>query len=141
MAADKSEKHEARKKDAGAEADERIEWWIGIASAAATLALIGYLLFEALTGTGNGPLLSVVQREVREVADRYILELEVRNEGDETATEVVVEGRLGTGEDLEVSSVTLDYVPPGPGTPAALIFDREPVVDAVVLSIRGYRYP
>jgi uncharacterized protein (TIGR02588 family) len=132
---------ESNKKDATAEADERIEWWLGIACAIATLALIGYLLVEAMSGGGSGAVLGAVQGPVHKAGDRYVLEVEVRNEGDETASQVTVEGRLGTGDDTEISSVVLDYVPPGPGTPAALVFDRDPAAETVVLRIRSYRYP
>jgi uncharacterized protein (TIGR02588 family) len=132
---------ETKNKEAGAEQDERIEWWLGIASAVVTLALIGYLLVEGLTGSGSGPILSVMLGPVRQAADDYVLQVNVRNEGDQTASEVVVEGRLGAGNGAEVSAVTLDYVPPGPGTPAALVFSRDPHAEAVVLTIKGYRYP
>jgi uncharacterized protein (TIGR02588 family) len=121
--------------------DERIEWWIGIACGILTLALIGFLLFEALTGIGDGPSLRVVQGPVLEGPDHYVLEVQVTNEGEETAAEVVVEGRLGAGDGTEVSSVVIDYVPPGPGVSAALVFERDPRAGEVVLRVRGYRYP
>ncbi len=121
--------------------DERIEWWIGIACGVVTLALIGFLLFEALTGLGGGPALRVVQAQVVPGPDHYVLEVLVTNEGEETAAQVLVEGRLGAGDSTEVSSVVIDYVPPGPGVSAALVFERDPRVGEVVLAVRGYRYP
>jgi uncharacterized protein (TIGR02588 family) len=122
-------------------AEQRIEWWIGIASGVVTLALIGYLLFEAITGSGDGPLLRVVRGPVLDGQGHYVLQLRVSNEGDETASDVLVEGRLGTGEGSEVSSILIDYVPPGPGVPAALVFERDPRSEQLVLAVRGYRYP
>jgi uncharacterized protein (TIGR02588 family) len=121
--------------------DERIEWWLGMVSAAVTLALISYLLLEALTGSGSGPVLQVTRGHVQQAADLYVLSVTVKNEGDDTASEVLVEGRLGAGDATEVSSVVLDYVPPGPGVAAALVFQRDPDTAGLVLAIRGYRYP
>ena len=51
--------------------------------------------------------------------------------------EVVVEGRLGE----ETATVTIDYVPPGPGVKAALLFSHDPAGAEIDVAIRGYTRP
>lgn len=130
-----------KKKAAAQSPGDRTEWAIGIASGAVTLAVMAYLVFEAVVSSGGVPSLRVEQRLVRQVASYYVVDVTVANDGGATATDVVVEGRLGPAETAEVATVTVDYVPPGPGVPAILVFSRDPAGEDLGLSIKGYTRP
>ena len=114
-----------------------VEWAIGIACAVLVMALLGLLLYEAISGTGEGPQLSVRQGAVSRAGDHFVLDLQVLNHGEATASDVVVEGRLGE----ETATVTIDYVPPGPGVKAALLFSHDPAGAEIDVAIRGYTRP
>lgn len=128
-------------KSRGMAPSQRAEWLIGAACGAVTLALISILLFEAIAGAREAPELRIVPQPARQVADHYVIDLRVVNDGRVTAADVVIEGQLGAGSETEVSSVTLDYVPPGPGVRAALVFGTDPAGTQLVLTVRGYTRP
>jgi uncharacterized protein (TIGR02588 family) len=70
---------------------------------------------------------TVTRGAVRTHDDAFYLGVTVRNEGDATAAEVTLEGRIGA----EVASTTFDFVPGGSEASAVLIFRRDPQEAAI----------
>lgn len=129
-------------KDEHNQANQRTEWIVGLTSAAIVLALFGFILFEAVTKTGNTPDFHFeIERGVA-LSDGYALELTAHNDGHVTVAGVQIEAvaDLGQGE-TETSTVTVDYLPAESGTELALVFSQEVDPEQVTLRVMGYSYP
>jgi len=131
----------ARDRHKGDKADQRIEWVVGTVAAVLTLGIIGFLAFEALSSQAGFPLLAVERTDIVRTPNYHLVQVMVVNRGHATAADVVVEGRLGAGEAAENATVTVDFVPPGPGVKAALVFETDPASAELVLSVKGYTRP
>lgn len=112
------------------------EWIIGAASAIGLLALIGYLAVTALAETDGPPVFEPTVDEVFAAEGVWHARITLRNSGDRTAADVVLQGTAGGGE---ASEVTFDYVPAGSTRQGALLFDAEP--SGLELSVRSYTDP
>jgi uncharacterized protein (TIGR02588 family) len=117
---------------------------VGLAalSGVVVVAMVGFLIYEALHGAKLPPQLSVqaVPSESGAEAAGAVLRFEVRNSGGQAASAVVVSaiGRLADGADMEKRSVTVDYVAPGSTKSGGLIV---PASADVALIIEGYVDP
>ena len=123
-------------------ANERIEWIVAAISAVIVLALFGFILFEAVTKTGDTPDIHFeIERGVA-MSDGFALEVTAHNDGHVTVAGVQIEAEadLGGGES-EVSSVTVDYLPAESGTEVGLVFSQEVDPERVRLRVLGYTYP
>ncbi len=106
------------------------------------LAMLGVLTYEAL-GAGESPP-DIANRvvAVRPVTGGYLVQVEVRNRGDETTAGLTVEGTLKQGErDVETSEATLDYVPGRSTREAGLFFTEDPQLYQFELRALGYQKP
>jgi uncharacterized protein (TIGR02588 family) len=121
---------------------ERIEWIIGGVSAAVVVAMIGFILYQALAVAVLRPELSVVAEGVVPTAGGFMVEFRAVNGGDATAAAVKVEGRLSSGErTVEAREVTLDYVPRRSEQKGGLIFRNDPRQYRLEMDAQGYMEP
>lgn len=129
-------------KDEHSAANERIEWIVAAISAVIVLALFGFILFEAVTKTGDSPDIRFEIARGVAMTDGYALEVTVHNDGHVTVSgvEIEAEADLGGGE-TEVSTVTVDYLPAESGTDVGLAFSQEVDPERVTLRVLGYSYP
>lgn len=101
-----------RSPDTG-ETAARIEWALGILSAAVVLALVGYLAYAALAPSSTLPQLraEVVPAAPGEAAAH--LRFVVRNDGSQTATSVAVAVVLrgSDGNIVGERRIVIDYLP------------------------------
>lgn len=112
------------------------EWMIGAASAAGVLALVGYLVVTALAETGGPPVFEPRADEIFPSQGVWHARVTLRNSGDKTAADVVLQGAAGNGE---TSEITFDYVPAGSTRTGALLFEAEP--SELKLLVRSYTDP
>lgn len=117
-------------------------WAVAAAGLLLVGLTIGYFLYLALT-RDNGPAeIAIETGEVVPTMGGYLLPLEVRNHGRQVAAGLLVEGTLLDGEtEVEMSSVTLDYVPIGSVRHARLLFREDPRQYEVEVQARGYALP
>ena len=120
-----------------------LEWIAAIAGAAITLALLGFVLFKAVTATPADPAAVTLRATgVFSTSGGYVVEIEAHNRTDSTAAGLRIQGvlRSGGGE-LETSDTTLSYVPGRSTRRGALIFTRDPRRHALELRATGYEKP
>ena len=111
-----------------------VQWIMGGLGLALTLAAAGVIVYEAVQ-PASPPDLTAEVAAVRPAAAGFVAEIEVRNEGRDTAAAVQVEGRSGG----ETASTTIDYVPGRGRTAVALAFPGAPA--PVEARVTGWSEP
>lgn len=121
---------------------ERLEWIVAAFSSVIVLALIGFILYEAITKTGTEPDIRFEFAKAVPMTEGHAIEFLVHNDGHVTVADVQIEGtaELGGGE-TETSTVTLNYLPADSDTEIGLGFSREVNPEQVTLRVLGYTYP
>lgn len=113
-----------------------LEWIVAAVGLLFIATALGLLLAEVMTGAGQPPELSVVIGERRATPDGWVVDVQVRNDGDQTAAGVQVRGGAG-GQTAEAE---LDYVPAHGKARASLRFEAAPGPDLTV-AVAGWREP
>lgn len=154
----KSDKQQSGKQQSGGQQDGAgggekheatvLERIVGLAGAAIVLAVIGFMLHEAIWGERSPPDLEVELVRVVPSGDDYLAEIRVENRGGDTAAAVTVTGRLvppgvpgASQPEAERATAMIDYVPPASEVRAGLFFDTRPTADTLQLSADGYVRP
>jgi uncharacterized protein (TIGR02588 family) len=132
-----------QRRRAGAPGDiPRAEWVVAGIGLAIVLAVLVFVLYEAVAGDSSPPDIAVSVESVRAVQDGYVLELRIRNRGGTTAAAVPIEGvlrdRSGSEERAEA---TIDYVPARSSVTAGLFFRNDPRAGELRVRALGYRRP
>lgn len=119
------------------------EWVAGGIGLLLTLALVGFIGWEAFTRTERAPpQVEIRLEEIRPVGQGYVVKIVAHNATGETAQAVEIEGTLMQGgREVEKSTVTLDYVPGGSSAHAGLYFTRNPASGQLQLRALGYARP
>ena len=119
-----------------------IEWLTGLVSAALVIALIGWVGYEAATGSETPPDLTVEQGKVENVSDGYRVQFAIRNSAPTTAAAVVVRGEIRDRDTVvEDAEISFDYVPAQSQARGALFFETDPSGKAVTVRAVGYTDP
>lgn len=120
-----------------------LEWISAAIGALITLALLGFIAFEAVSGPGNAPAaVGVRATAVHPTPGGYVVEITARNTSDQTAAAVRIEGALMRGAaEVEKSEAVLTYVPGQSERRAALIFSQDPRKHRLELRPTGYEEP
>jgi uncharacterized protein (TIGR02588 family) len=119
------------------------EWVAGGIGLLLTLALVGFIGWEAFTRSERvPPQIEVGMEEIQPVGHGYVVKIVARNAAGETAQAVEIEGTLMQGgREVEKSTVTVDYVPGGSSAHAGLYFTRDPAAGQLQLRALGYAQP
>lgn len=124
------------------DATSPLEWAVAAVSALVVLAVVGFLLYEALGEAPTPPDVRVTVTVVRALERGHLVEFDATNRGQTTAARVEVEGTLRRGgATVEAASATLDYVPAGGTRRGGLYFSEDPRGYALELRARGYARP
>lgn len=119
------------------------EWFIAVVGAAVTLATIGFLVYEGITDPpGGAPDLTVEADSLTAQGSKWVVRIQARNAGSETAASVRIVGELRSDSGVvETSEMTLDYVPEESSRTGALVFTHDP--SGLDLEVRptGYERP
>lgn len=116
--------------------------WVSLLVAALVLgAVIGVVLVLWLSVGNRPPHFVIEPDEVRQEGGQYYLTFTMRNAGNQTGSEVLVEGFLpATGSDGEErSATTFDFVPAQATVDGVLVFSRDPA--GVQLRVLSYQPP
>ncbi|MFN3837400.1 MAG: hypothetical protein ACK4MI_06755 [Brevundimonas sp.] len=111
-----------------------LQWVMAALGAGITAVAIGIVIWEALQPPA-APALSARIVAVQTTAAGQVATVRVRNDGDETAAAVDIEGVLGD----QTATATLDYVPGHGHALAYLRFDADPRAAAV--AVKGWSAP
>lgn len=124
----------AKKKSAPAATRPMLQWLMAAVGAVVTLTAVGIVVWEALQPP-SPPALSARIVAIQSTAAGHVATVRVRNDGDDTAAAVDIEGVLGD----QTATATLDYVPAHGHARAYLRFDGDP--RAATVAVKGWSAP
>lgn len=105
------------------------------------IAAIGFMSYKAFTHGDQPPMISLRVVQVERSSGGYLVSIEARNTGDDTAAELGVEGTVERpGQEPETSETTFDYLPPDSVREGGLFFSENPG-GALTLRVLSYREP
>jgi uncharacterized protein (TIGR02588 family) len=138
-----SEAQAGRRAEAQEERTPALEWIAGGVGAVLTLAMIGFLGWEAYQSPADAPpAVEVSLRDIVPAGEGFVAEIAAVNHSPETAAAVDVEGVLRRdGREVERSQVTLDYVPGDSERRGGLFFSQDPRDYDLELRALGYAEP
>lgn len=119
----------------------RIEWLLAAMSALLVLALLGFLVLDAVTRPDTGPSFALQVVSAKVVGEATYVDVTVRNLGAQAAADVVVQGQSGEDSEPNAAEAILDYAPPGSDAHVTLVFDQLVQAGSVQLRISGFREP
>lgn len=132
----------ARDGGGGGGVRSRWEWVAAAVSTALVLAVIGYMLYDAVARPQTPPSVTVHADSVLAADGHWRVEFHARNHGHLTAAQVMVQGELMQGDSaVETSEAVLDYVPGGAVRRGGLFFTRDPGAHEIRLRAMGYQEP
>lgn len=118
------------------------EWAVAVFGALIVIALIGFLVYDALRDENLPPLLETSIESIEPSGDAYLVEFLVQNSGDATAAGVTIEAELRDGSAaLETHTTTLDYVPAHSRRAGGVLFARDPAAFDLEVRATGYQNP
>lgn len=118
------------------------QWMIAAVSTLALLGLLGFVLYEAITGTGLPPVVTVRPERVLETPNGYLVEVGVYNTGGTTAAALQIEGTLKRDTaTVETSTATITFVPANSEREAGLYFTKDPRQHRLETPALGYDHP
>ena len=111
-------------------------------SALVVIGAIGYLVYDGVRSPSTPPDVTIEVDSVRRSGSGYLIEFQARNAGRGTAADLRVEGELraDTGS-VEISQVTIAYLPPLGVRRAGLFFTHDPRQYRLRLRPLGYEVP
>lgn len=119
-----------------------IEWVAGGLGLLITLALIGFVGWQAFQGSGEPPQPEVRITSVVGQGDTYLVKILAENHSSQTVAELSVEGTLTAPQgEPEKSSTTFSYVPGNSEAKGGLLFASDPAAGELQVRVTGYRLP
>jgi uncharacterized protein (TIGR02588 family) len=120
----------------------RWEWVAAAVSTALVLAVVGYLLYDAVARPRTPPAVEVRADTVLRSGGLWLVEFSAHNRGHGTAAAVKIEGELMEGDSaVEASDAVLDYVPGESVRRGGLFFRADPRAYRLELRAHGYQEP
>lgn len=120
-----------------------LEWAVFAVSLVLVVAVLSYLIFVAVTGGDEPPVIEVRLGATERQDERYVVPVTVENHGDQVAENVTVEVELTlpSGE-METGSVDIDFLPRDSTRNGWVTFLTDPTsATEVVIRVPGYKQP
>lgn len=117
-----------------------LEWTVFGLSLLLIGVVIGVLGREALSASNTPPLLNVELGSPEQRGDSYMVPITVRNTGDHTAEQVIVEVTL-EGVETETSELDLAYVPRGSQREGWAVFTQDPTQGQLSGRVLAFEQP
>lgn len=106
------------------------------------LGSLGFLMLQGIWGDKSPPDVVLELVRVGDNGNDYLVQFKARNEGGQTAAEVRVTATLvRSGQVVEATEVTLDYVPAGSEQQGGFYFSSDPREGQLELKASGYLIP
>ncbi len=119
-----------------------LEWLAAAIGLILVVGTLGFLIYSAATEPDSPPQLIIREYSVSQNESGYLVNFSLYNDGARNAADVVVEGKITQGgEDLETSSVTVDYSPSHSKREGGLIFTKNPKDFEFQIRALGYMKP
>jgi len=137
-----SEERKESEKRPESPAKQRLEFIAALIGAVLALGTLGIIVWDGLQEEGRPALVTLRAESVHRHAGGFVVEVVARNEGDDTAAELLVEGSLRQGDrTVETSEATFDYVPSHSERRGGLNFAQDPQLFELKLQAKGYIAP
>ena len=118
-----------------------LEWLVLLVSLAAVVALVGFLLVDGLSDSGEPASIRVVViDEGTAGAHGWLVPLTIHNEGARAAAGVAIEGTADVNGIAETSELTVDLLPAGSQVGLTLRFSGQPRAQ-VDVRVVGFETP
>lgn len=118
------------------------EWIFAILGLILVTGAISFMIYQATKQTKKLPNFVFKIDAPTQNSNGYLVEFELENTGDETASAVVIEGELkGGAESVEKSSATLNYAPSHSKRQGGLLFTKNPNDFELKIRVAGYEKP
>ncbi len=126
-----------------AERTSLFEWIVAAIGAILVLFSIGFITYQAIFAKDTPPNLIVNVTSVKRVSSGYLVEFNVKNEGEKTAASVSIEGKLSDsdGKEIETKTTTIEYVASKSERSGGLIYKENPEINKLEISAIGYKDP
>ena len=119
-----------------------LEWIFALVGAALITFTLGWIVWQGLTREAVFPHFSFEVQSVVALDDGYLLTVQAINRGEQTASDVKVEGVLASSAgQVETSEMTFKYLPPRSPKKGGLFFMNDPRALRLTLSAKGYEAP
>lgn len=119
-----------------------VEWILGLASGLLVVALMAFLLVEAVDDSSALPALVVATGHATQAGGSWLVPIELANEGDSAAADVIVETRLvRAGREVERVTSRFDYVAPRSLRRGGVVFTRDPAGHEVSVGVTSFAEP
>ncbi len=103
---------------------------------------VGYIAFKGFTERDSPPDLVVSVTSIKTVTSGYLVEFKVKNEGEKTAANVVIEGKLAKNdEDFDTKTTTINYIASKSEQSGGLYYEEDPAQNKLVIKAVGYENP
>lgn len=107
-----------------------------------TLCVLGYLVWDGVTARPGPPALSVSSAQPSRNASGYTVPITVRNDSDATAAAVEVRAVLHLpSRPVEERRASFAYVPGRGEVKGGVVFEQDPRLGLLRISIEGYEEP
>ena len=106
-----------------------------------TAGVIGYTLWEGVSERDGPPRLTVVSEQVKSSPQGYVVPIVIHNASHATAADVEVLGVVSHGAHVEARRARFAYVPGLGEARGGLVFQADPGMSKIVLSVEGYADP
>jgi len=121
------------------------EWIIAAVGLILVVAALGTTLYRAVIEESTPPILEISVEAIVPTANGYLVNFSVKNNGNQTAAGLTVEGELKTeaegAESVETSSATLAYAPANSRREGGLFFSKNPNEYRLEIRAKGYEKP
>ncbi len=119
-----------------------LEWIVAGIGFVLVAGAIGFMLYQAVTSRFAPPIIKITIESVVSADTGYLVIFEAQNTGEETASNVAIEGEIKNGdESVEKSDVTIDYVPSRSKRKSGLYFTKNPQQFDLQIRAKGYEEP
>ncbi len=123
-------------------AKRRLEFVAALIGAGLALTTLGIIVWDGIADAGRPAFVTLRAGDIHPYAGGAVVEIVAINSGDQTATELLVEGSLVQGDRvLETSEATFDYVPSRSERRGGLVFTLDPKGLELRLRAKGYIEP
>ena len=117
------------------------EWVTFAVSAAILLVVVGLIATQA-AGSDRPALPRVLKTgPVERHGDRFVVPVEVRNDGGATAEAVQVTAELTIGEETVEADQTVEFLAQGETAEVAFVFEEDPAGGELKVRVTGYTVP
>jgi uncharacterized protein (TIGR02588 family) len=115
------------------------EWVSLVVSLLLLAVVIGIVVKLWASETGELPRFKIETGAARNEAGLVYLPFTLTNDGDQTAAEVTVEGKIVAGGTEEISSTTFDFIPGRARQEGVLVFRADPA--SAEVRVTSYQQP